>query len=61
MDTLVHRIRINNNNIQILSNFDAGKVIFTVWLDDFDKFREAFAKCERYNKELEELRKKYEG
>lgn len=56
----VHRIKINGNNIQILSAFDKNEILFTIWLEDFNNFREAFDKCEQYEKELQEIRKKYE-
>ena len=54
------RIKITEQNIQILSPFNNETVVFTIWKEDYDRYRDAFTKSEQYEREGKELKRKYE-
>lgn len=54
------RIKINEECIQIISKFD-NRVVFTIWRDEFDMYKECFKKCQDYNDDIKEVRSKYNG
>lgn len=52
------KLKINLNTVEIVSDID-GKTITNIWIEEFDKFRKAFNKCEEYKKKQEELDKSF--